>query len=291
MRSDFAAFILSHGRPDNVQTVKALRDGGYTGALYVVIDDEDPDGDEYHRRYGEQVLTFSKEEVGRTFDKYDNSPERRSVVWARNACWSLARDVGVRYFIQLDDDYFNFSHRRGGLRTPDAPYPTYHGWTIKDLDAVFEALVRFLQTSGAATVAMSQGGDHIGGRDSRNAGTRLLRKAMNSFVCDAERPFTFPGRINEDVNAYVTLGALGHLFFTHTDVQLEQSMSQTAAGGMTGLYLESGTYVKSMFTVIAAPSCVSIGTMGRYNRRLHHRVSWRHAVPRILHERHRRAAA
>lgn len=65
-------------------------------------------------------------------------------------------------------------------------------------------------------------------------------------------------------------------------------MSQTAAGGMTGLYLESGTYVKSFFTVIAAPSCVRIGSMGRYARRLHHRISWRHAVPQILSERHAR---
>ncbi len=288
MRSDFAAFILSHGRPDAVQTVKALESGGYTGAWYVVIDDEDPDGDEYRRRYGERVLVFSKEEVGRTFDHYDNSPERRSVVWARNACWQLARDVGVRYFIQLDDDYFNFSFRRGGKRTPDAEYETYHGWTIRNLDAVLEAMVRFVATTPAETIAMSQGGDHIGGKDSSNAMTRLRRKVMNSFVCDVERPFTFQGRINEDVNTYVTRGALGSLFFTHTDIQLEQEMSQTAAGGMTGLYLESGTYVKSFFTVIAAPSCVRIGSMGRYARRLHHRISWRHAVPQILSERHAR---
>jgi hypothetical protein len=128
----------------------------------------------------------------------------------------------------------------------------------------------------------------MGGAGNPNAqNARLRRKAMNSFVCDAERPFTFNGRINEDVNTYVTLGGLGVLLFTYTQLQLNQLQSQSNEGGMTGLYLDSGTYVKSMFTVIAAPSCVTIRMMGRTSRRLHHRVSWRHAVPKILAETHR----
>ena len=42
MRDDFAAFILTHRRPDNVQTVKALAASGYTGKTYIVVDDLDP---------------------------------------------------------------------------------------------------------------------------------------------------------------------------------------------------------------------------------------------------------
>lgn len=283
MRDDFVAFILTHGRPDNVITWRFLESSGYTGRRFIVIDDEDPTGPEYVERFGEErVLVFSKDEVGRTFDQYDNSPDRRSVVWARNACWQLAGQVGARYFIQLDDDYFNFSYRRFGRKHEGRM--GYHGWTIRSLDDVLSAMVRFVETTGAATLCFSQGGDHFGGVESANAATRLLRKAMNTFVCDAERPFPFPGRINEDVNAYVTHGALGLLFLTHTNLQFDQTLSQVGAGGMTDLYLEAGTYIKSMFTVLAAPSCVSIRSMGRTSRRLHHHVSWRHAVPKILHE-------
>ena len=46
MRDDFAVFILTHGRADNVVTVKALEKGGYTGKTYFIIDDEDDDNEE-----------------------------------------------------------------------------------------------------------------------------------------------------------------------------------------------------------------------------------------------------
>lgn len=32
---------------------------------------------------------------------------------------------------------------------------------------------------------------------------------MNSFICDTERPFSFMGRFNEDVNTYITHGETG----------------------------------------------------------------------------------
>ena len=41
MRSDFAVFILTHGRADNVVTVPAIKKAGYTGKIYFIIDDED----------------------------------------------------------------------------------------------------------------------------------------------------------------------------------------------------------------------------------------------------------
>ena len=34
---NFAVFILSHGRANNVITIKTLRDVGYTGKIYIII--------------------------------------------------------------------------------------------------------------------------------------------------------------------------------------------------------------------------------------------------------------
>ena len=107
---------------------------------------------------------------------------------------------------------------------------------------------------------------------------------MNSFVCDTAKPFLFRGRINEDVNTYVSLGGTGDLFFTDMQLQLDQLLTQSNTGGMTELYLDSGTYVKSFYTVMAAPSCTSINWMGRFNKRLHHKINWRKAVPLIIPE-------
>ena len=282
MRKDFCAFILTHGRPNKVTTYKTLRSHGYTGKIFIVIDDEDQTGEDYQRLYGDDVLVFSKDEVGRYTDQFDNSPDRRTITWARNACWDLARQKGYRYFIQLDDDYLGWKHRRFGKHfTINAPLNEYHNWTIKNLDAVFEALVRLIETTPVKTIALSQGGDHGSTDFSR---PRFLRKAMNSFVCDIKKPIRFRGRLNEDVNTYVTLGRTGDLFFTDMRLQLNQAATQSNSGGITEVYRDTGTYVKSFYTVITAPSCTHVGLMGHGNMRLHHRIDWSKTVPLIIRQ-------
>jgi hypothetical protein len=69
--------------------------------------------------------------------------------------------------------------------------------------------------------------------------------------------------------------------------QLVQMQTQSNAGGMTEMYLESGTYVKSFYSVMYAPSCVKVGEMGdprggRY--RLHHKINWHNVSPKIMRE-------
>ena len=107
---------------------------------------------------------------------------------------------------------------------------------------------------------------------------------MNSFVCDTEKPFLFRGRINEDVNTYVALGRIGDLFFTDSQLQLDQLQTQANPGGMSDIYLTSGTYVKSFYTVMTAPSCTTIRLLGKHHhtQRLHHHIDWRKAVPLII---------
>jgi hypothetical protein len=105
MRDDFCAFILSHGRPDRVHTYKTLMKAGYTGKVYIVIDDEDKTADEYRKIYGDKVLQFCKQEYAEKLDEGDNTGKRTSTIYARAAMFDLAPQVGCKYFIQLDDDY------------------------------------------------------------------------------------------------------------------------------------------------------------------------------------------
>ena len=96
--NNFCVFILTHGRPDNVVTVKTLEKHGYTGPVYLVIDDEDKTASKYYENYGEQVVMFSKEEVSKTFDEGDNFDDRRTITYARNACFQIARGFRVYVF-------------------------------------------------------------------------------------------------------------------------------------------------------------------------------------------------
>ena len=53
---------------------------------------------------------------------------------------------------------------------------------------------------------------------------------------------------------------------------------------MTDVYLDSGTFLKSFYTVMIAPSCVKLSMMGDKHLRIHHNVNWECAVPKILNE-------
>jgi len=280
MLDKFAIFILTHGRPDNMKTVQSLKKSNYTGKTYFIIDDEDESANQYRANFGaENVIQFSKKEASKITDIGDSLQSLRKVTFARNMSQKIAKDMGLDYMLQLDDDYTTFCHRYvedGKIKSK----------TIHNFDKIVEAMIQFMKDSGATTIAMSQGGDHIGGIDG-SIDKGILRKAMNSFMMDMNKPINFLGRINEDVNAYVVSGALGDLFFTVMNLQPTQVQTQKSKGGLTEIYLDSGTYVKSFYTVMMAPSCVSVKTMGQTNRRFHHSIKWDNAVPKIVSSRYR----
>lgn len=283
MRNDFCAFILSNRRADTVLTYRAVRRCGYRGKVFVVIDDEDPTADDYFAKFGDDVLVFPKSEIEKTFDLADNfTNQKGSIIHARNACFHLAREQGYRYFIELDDDYNGFWTRF------DANH--YHGsWRIPDLDLVWSEMVEFLETTPAICVAMGQGGDYVGGAEGTLMKSIMSkRKAMNTLICDVEKPFTFVGRINEDVNTYVRAGIKGELMLSVLNVHVTQRQTQAASGGMTEIYQDGGTYIKSFYTVMMCPSCVKISDFGSSQRRIHHLIDWEKAAVKIVSDQHRK---
>lgn len=282
---DFAAFILTHGRPDRLHTLDSLRKHGYTGRVVILIDNEDKTAAEYHKRYGSMVHVFDKAEIASRIDEGDNFNDRRAILYARNAAFEVAARLGITYFVQLDDDYTRWNHKRDERGE-------YIERPIRDLDAVFKAMLDYFKQTPALSIAMAQGGDYLGGAEGNAARDMKTpkRKAMNSFFCSTRRPFRFVGRINEDVNTYTSAAARGGLFLTIGDVELKQKQTQTNAGGMTDLYADSGTYIKSFYTVMFQPSSVYVGVMQSTHARIHHKVRWRHTVPAILAEQHRKAS-
>lgn len=278
---NFAVFILTHGRAENVITAKTLKRQGYTGKWFCVIDNEDEQEQSYRANFGDKVLQFDKMAVAKTFDAMDTQTDRRTIVYARNACFDLADKIGVKYFLELDDDYTSFQYRYedgGKLRIGE----------FKNLDSLFCAMIHFLGTTKIDTVAFAQGGDMIGGAKSGLIKELVKRKAMNTFFCDVSRRFQFIGRINEDVNTYTMLGGVGWVGLTVADGMITQKQTQKNGGGMSDVYLDSGTYLKSFYSVMGRPDCVKIGIMGSSHKRIHHNVEWDYCVPKIINEKWRK---
>lgn len=275
----FAIFILSHGRPNKIRTLKLLSKSGYTGKTYIIIDDEDKLGDEYIKNFGDSVITFSKAEIEKKIDTGDNFGDRRTILHARNACFDIAADLGLDYFLELDDDYNSFVFKKfNGLQKRK---------DLKNIDDVINLFVEFLKNTEVKTIAFSQNGDHIGG-ENENILTEFKRKAMNSFFCKTDRRFWFRGTFNEDVNTYTELGKVGNIFITVPQISLNQAPTQTNKGGITDIYKKYGTYVKSAYTVMRNPASVKIGMLGPVDPRIHHNISWKHTVPAIIREEFRK---
>jgi hypothetical protein len=275
----FAVFILTHGRPDNVITIKTLKKCNYTGKMFLILDDEDKTVDRYIENFGrEKVIVFRKKDVADACDEGNNFDERRTILMARNACFDIAKAKGVTHFLQLDDDYtafdFRVIHKEKGLVKP-----------TKLLDMILGKCLRFYEDSGAHSIAFAQGGDFIGAIDNGKAAYRFSRrKCMNTFFCSTLRPFKFIGAMNEDVNTYTSLGSRGCLFLTIPVFSITQKQSQQQSGGITEMYLRFGTFCKAFTTVMMMPGSTKVSMMRSKNPRIHHSINWKATVPCIIRE-------
>jgi hypothetical protein len=281
---NIAVFILSHERPDNVITYKTLRNCGYTGKIFIIVDDEDKTLSQYKAKYKDEVIVFSKKDYEQKFDIMDNLDGNKVIVYARNACYDIARELGLDYFFEYEDDYTHFQYRHIDKKVLKATKP-------KNLDDILNATIDCLDETNVTTIAFSQGGDHMGGVRGFNH-VSYKRKAMNTFVFKVNQnpadDTLFTGRMNDDVNTYLSQGKIGKLFFQIAEVSVVQLQTQSNAGGNTEAYKAYGTYVKSFYSVMAAPDCCKVALIGSTNRRFHHKINWKYAVPMILDEKYRK---
>ena len=288
MREDFAIFILSHGRPE-VPTPQTLFDCGYTGKYYIFIDDEDDTEEEYKKRYGDHIIQFSKKPMVGTFDLFDNFEQRNTVNFARNMCFRKARELGIKYFAEFDDDYSSFTYRylRDGDNGPGTSLGTLK---IKDFDGVCNTMIEFLDNTNARCIAMAQNGEMQGGALGKVWLFHARRKSMNTFffkVTDnPEEDVWFISRMNDDVSTYVNGGMKGELWYQNARLNVAQGITQANKSGLTDMYKQFGTYTKSFYTIMLCPSGVKVGVLGvgKTGGRMHHRIFWNNVVPMVLSE-------
>lgn len=281
---NFAMFILSNGRPHNVKTINTLKKVGYTGKYYVIVDDLDPTLQEYKNLYGDKVIVFNKKRYMGMCDTIDNFNEEKAVVYGRNACFDIAEELGLEYFMELDDDYVEFA-----FRFSDEDEKTLYNRIGKELDTTIMELINYFESTNALSIAFGQAGDYIGGTSKTSLyGKKMLFKCMNSFLCKTENRFIFKGTLNDDVNTVLYYGNQGKYFLTLNFVSIKQSITQSLDGGLTYLYDKYGTYVKSFYSIIIRPDCTKIRLMGKNDFRIHHMVDWNKALPKMISEEYKK---
>lgn len=281
--TDIMYFILTYKRPDRQKTYGYLKKSGVSdNQIWMVVDDTDDTVEEYKKRF-KNVYVFSKREVRPSVDLMDNLNRMNAVVYARNKIYDIAAELGAERFIMLDDDYSDIHYQIGanGERLT-------RQYSIKNLNEIVCVLFEFMDSVPSLKVlAIGQGGDLF----SSSIIYKTKRKAMNMFFCRTDRRIVFRGTMNEDVNMYVDLGRRGELALTVFFVALCQEPTQLQRGGLTDLYLELGTYVKSMYPVMIAPTAVTVAPMGAKNLRLHHKIDYNKLCPKIIDEKYKKRSA
>jgi len=279
---DFCIFILTHGRADNVSTYRLLKRANCTYPIYFIIDNEDKQIKQYQKNFGkENVIIFNKQEYFEKSDTFDNFNIKSAILYARNASYDIAKELGYNYFLQLDDDYTSCCYRINNKLT----HPT-HCFQVKNIDKILTLFLNYFKTIPAKSIAMSQGGDWIGGKDKFL--TVVQRKTMNTFFCKTNNPIIFKGIFNDDVISYTTNQSRGDLYLNIPFTQITQQSSQKLKGGMTEVYHTFGTYVKSFYVLLGHPSSTIIKEMIVKHRRLHHAHNWDAIAPCIIRESHKK---
>ena len=149
---DFCVFILTHGRQGNVIKLKTLEKAGYSGKLYFVVDNEDKTLSAYIKNFwAERVKIFDKKFYADNVDEGNNFDERRTITHARNACFDIAEELGITYFLELDDDYSSFNYKLVGV--------LHNTILIKDINKIFDLHLDFYKTIPALSIAFAQEGD------------------------------------------------------------------------------------------------------------------------------------
>lgn len=277
MFEDFALFFICHNKV-NFETYKTVIETyKYSGPWYIILDDKDKHIEEFKNKYGEEhVKIFSKTEIWKKIDMMDNFTYDSVITFARNACFDIAEEIGVKYFLTLDDDYDSFR-----FRLPHkASCPLKWGYFDKVVQLYLDY---YKKNKNIWVMAFCQGSDL-----SAISEGKVLRKAMNGLFFSTDRRVWFKGHLNEDVTTYTKYNNLGCLFLTLPTIQLNQMPTQTG-GGISGVYEKYGTYTKTFYSVMMNPTFIKVSTFTKGFRmskfRIHHKIDSEHGYAQVISSR------
>ncbi len=270
-------FIPSYHRADNLKTVKFLEKIDYDMKhVYVFIDDEADDRERYKavaKQYGFRLVVFDMTEARKRFDYVHRaSVSRRSAGQARNMFQDYAKKKGIERYVVMDDDTKEFQFRVKGVYVHTAS-----GDTVK---RTFEMIAEMMRRQRIGLFGVSQTGDFYGSLYL----SMMRRKVMNVTFYDTR--FIYRGeRGVQDDDTSQFAGVLNEGLFTGSladGINLQQTVSATAKGGLTDLYNECKLYNKAMVTPIQYPSAIRAERQVMNGGRIHHRIDYRYLAPKLM---------
>lgn len=268
-KNNYAIFIISHGRAENLLTMLALEKSNVKSNVYIIIDNLDAQKEKYFELYEDKVIVFDKEKMLKKTDTMDNFHNLSSAVYARNFCFELAKKLKVDYFICLDDDIKYFCNRydnQGSLSRSE----------IKDIDDVFNIYIDYMQKANITCIGFGNEGGYIGGVFGKFA-KGFGRTANQAMIIKTNSDIKYLGTQNEDFN--ICCRYFEKIFMEIYKISIFTPKRGTNEGGND--YGLSNEYCSNFYSVMLAPSCNKI-KLGKNSAIL--KRKWNMLLPEIVSE-------
>ena len=244
----FAIFILTNGRPNHQYTLEFLRKS-FNGDVFLLCDNEDSTLKDYQKNYGDKVLVFDKNEWVSKSDPMDNFQSKKSVLYARNAVFEIAKDMGYDYFAMVDDDVtgLSFRYEKDGKLV---------GKPVKDFDKVSSSILEAMDNTGTDFFSFGLDKIYIGGLANGQYQKKIIDKVYCFVFCKTEQQHFYKGIMNEDEIHNILSMSVGTLVKTTTLIQIQtKPIGRDSVGGNAETYNENGyySYVRNFYPIIAFP--------------------------------------
>lgn len=276
LRSNFCVLIISYGRADNCRTARWLEKMHFSAPWYIVCSTDDGQLEQYKKRYGERVIVFDKDDI--EFDRMNNFKMKNVGSYARQACFSIARGLGFRYFLSLDDDYSALH-----WRYVNSSKKRLCSCKCAHLERMCEAMLLFLDSSEKIQeVAFCTDAMMLGGANAAVAYRDVVYKAVNTHFCDTQKWINYYGTFCDDMNAYLEGNRRGELFMATPLCTIQLNEFETGDGGMTAAYKSWDKFYRVFCCIMLSPSVGKLA--GSEKWQLKFPVKMDSYVPKILPE-------
>lgn len=246
-----AVFICTHGRPNSQHTLHLLRNSGYTGKIYLIVDDEDNTLQELMlKTYGQaQIVEFCKQEYITKSDTGTNENQRKCILYAKNFCEDLAQNMKLDAYVIADDDILNFRFRY----PEDGSLKSQKVLTTMDevMDAYYQVMIDcdMVATGFGFTQFYFSGSESFG-----NENMQKYRVPYNFVFRNAKHRVDWMSWFGEDIITAVYYGRIGQLWTALPYVQQEIVALASASGGMKDTYDGNSSARLAMQNVMYLPA-------------------------------------
>ena len=265
MLNDFAIFVLTHGRPDKQLTWELLKKLGYTGKIYLVLDDQDKTIPQYIQNFGaENIFIFDKNHYVQTTDTGNNKPVFGCGIYARNAIEDIAKEMGLKAFVQADDDILNMR-----IRFPEAD--RVRSYCINStFDSIIYAYIEFIKSTNFAYIGFGNAPAYMCGKEVfniNNSNFPYVFMLRNSRV-DVKWSMNF----SDDYATPTLLSNRGNLCLQIPFVQVDESpvADVKTTGGMANSYARETELSLAFYIKMSSPNSVALTYDGEHIKLTRH---------------------